>query len=387
MAIIKPSEMKVEQQIYSQKTGWKVLTNSLAKESIDLALVFGAPELIRKRDLINDITTKYGNAVLLGCSTSGEIMGQHVNDDSLTVTAIDFERTPIKSVKVLIPNVSKSFEAGKEIADLLPKEGLKHIFLLSDGLQVNGTELARGLKENIGDDVSVSGGLAGDGTRFLETFVLDTISAERNTIHAIGFYGDFIHFGFGSFGGWKSFGINRKVTRSEGSVLFEIDGQPALQLYKSFLGEKASELPASGLLFPLSVKSEGREEAVVRTILAVNETDQSITFAGDIPVGSTVSLMKAGMDDLIEGSEFAARKSIEGLMGNSPSLAILISCVGRKLVLKQQVEEEIESASKHFSPSTAITGFYSYGELSPFTNQGKCDLHNQTMTITTISEA
>jgi hypothetical protein len=379
--------MKVEQQFYSQQTGWKVITNSLVKETIDLALVFGSPELIRKQDLINDITNKYGNAILLGCSTSGEIIGQQVKNDSLTVTAINFEKTPIKSVKVSISSISKSYDAGKEIAGLLPAENLKHIFLLSDGLQVNGTELARGLKENTKDDVSVSGGLAGDGTRFVETFVLDTISAEKNTIHAIGFYGDYIHFGFGSFGGWKSFGIDRKVTRSEGSVLFEIDGQPALQLYKSFLGEKANELPSSGLLFPLSVKSAGREEAVVRTILAVNETDQSITFAGDIPQGATVSLMKAGMDDLIDGSEYAASKSIEGLNGNSPELAILISCVGRKLVLKQQVEEEIESASKHFSESTAITGFYSYGELSPFTNQGKCDLHNQTMTITTISEA
>lgn len=379
--------MKIEQQYYTSKKGWTTLSNSLAKEEIDLTLVFGSNELIKETQLIREIANKYPNSILLGCSTAGEIIEQQVNDDSLTVTAIDFEKTKVKSVKVNISDVSESYDAGKEIATLLNGDGLKHIFLLSDGLHVNGTELAKGLRENLSQNVSVTGGLAGDGIRFGETYVLDFDSAEHNCIHAVGFYGDSIQFGFGSYGGWNSFGIERKATRSSGSVLYEIDGQPALNLYKSFLGEKAAELPSSGLLFPLSVKSADHDESVVRTILAVNEIDQSITFAGDIPQGATIKLMKAGIDNLIDGSELAASKSVEGLKGSTPELAILISCVGRKLVLKQQVEEEIESAARKLSASTAITGFYSYGELSPITNQGKCDLHNQTMTITTISEA
>jgi hypothetical protein len=379
--------MKIEQHYYTSKNGWKTLCNGLAKNEIDLTLVFGSNELIKQSQLIGEINNKYPNSIVLGCSTSGEIIGQQVNDDSLTVTAIDFEKTKVKSVKVDISDVSQSYDAGKKIATLLNGDGLKHIFLLSDGLHVNGTELAKGLRENLNPNVNVSGGLAGDGTRFGETYVLDNDIARHNCIHAVGFYGDSIQFGFGSYGGWSSFGIMRKATRSSGSVLYEIDGQPALQLYKSFLGDKAADLPSSGLLFPLSVKSADHDEAVVRTILAVNEAEQSITFAGDIPQGATVKLMKAGIDNLIEGSNLAAGKSVEGLNGSTPELAILISCVGRKLVLKQQVEEEIESAARQLSPSTAITGFYSYGELSPITNQGKCDLHNQTMTITTISEA
>jgi hypothetical protein len=350
-------------------------------------MIFGSTGLIKDATLINEISSKYATAEIIGCSTSGEIIGNHVNDDTLTVTAIKFEKTQIKSMTAVVKHSNDSFEVGKLIAEKLSAPNLKHLFLLSDGLQVNGSELASGLKQHLPKDVSVTGGLAGDGARFGETFVINKNEINKNTVTAIGFYGDNIHFGFGSFGGWETFGIERMVTKSHKNVLFELDGQPALALYKSFLGEKAKDLPASGLLFPLSIQIEKDQEPLVRTILAINEIDQSITFAGDIPEGAKAKLMKATIDGLIEGAEKAAETSMIGLNGKSAELAILISCVGRKLVMKQLVEEEVEGVAKQLSTNTAITGFYSYGELSPFSNSGYCELHNQTMTITTITEA
>ena len=379
--------MKIEQKFYSPSKGWKILSNSLNANDIDLVMIFGSTGLIKDATLINEISSKYATAEIIGCSTSGEIIGNHVNDDTLTVTAIKFEKTQIKSMTAVVKHSDDSFEVGKLIAEKLSAPNLKHLFLLSDGLQVNGSELASGLKQHLPKNVSVTGGLAGDGARFGETFVINKNEINKNTVTAIGFYGDNIHFGFGSFGGWETFGIERMVTKSHKNVLFELDGQPALALYKSFLGEKAKDLPASGLLFPLSIQIEKDQEPLVRTILAINETDQSITFAGDIPEGAKAKLMKATIDGLIEGAEKAAETSMIGLNGKSAELAILISCVGRKLVMKQLVEEEVEGVAKQLSTNTAITGFYSYGELSPFSNSGYCELHNQTMTITTITEA
>lgn len=379
--------MIIEQKFYSPSKGWKILSNSLNANDIDLVMIFGSTGLIKDATLINEISSKYTNAEIIGCSTSGEIIGNHVNDDTLTVTAIKFEKTQIKSMTAVVKHSDDSFEVGKLIAEKLSAPNLKHLFLLSDGLQVNGSELASGLKQHLPKNVSVTGGLAGDGARFGETFVINKNEINKNTVTAIGFYGDNIHFGFGSFGGWETFGIERMVTKSHKNVLFELDGQPALALYKSFLGEKAKDLPASGLLFPLSIQIEKDQEPLVRTILAINETDQSITFAGDIPEGAKAKLMKATIDGLIEGAEKAAETSMIGLNGKSAELAILISCVGRKLVMKQLVEEEVEGVAKQLSTNTAITGFYSYGELSPFSNSGYCELHNQTMTITTITEA
>ena len=159
-----------------------------------------------------------------------------------------------------------------------------------------------------------------------------------------------------------------------------------MELYKSYLGEHAKGLPATGLLFPLSVRCNQEEAGVVRTILSVDEEDQSLTFAGDVPQGAYARLMKANFDRLIDGSIGAAKNSYEAIDAAQPELAILISCVGRKLVLKQRVEEELEGVREILGTGPTLTGFYSYGEISPFTSDGKCELHNQTMTITTFSE-
>jgi hypothetical protein len=210
--------------------------------------------------------------------------------------------------------------------------------------------------------------------------------AGEKIITAIGFYGDKIKIGYGSFGGWDSFGMERLITKSKNNVLYELDGEPALALYKSFLGSQAVNLPSSGLLFPLSLRVSEDHAPVVRTILAVNEEDQSLTFAGDLPEGSYVRLMKANIDRLIEGAVAAANTSVAPFENAKPDFAVLISCVGRKLVLKQMVEEEVEGVKNILGDNTAITGFYSYGEISPFEKDTRCELHNQTMTITTFTE-
>ena len=353
-----------------------------------LILAFGERKFLENSDSVKNVRSKYPSAIIAGCTTSGEITGERVIDDSLVLTAIEFEKTNIELAEaVLNGSENPSFDAGKNLATGLPSHNLKHVLVFSDGLNVNGTDLVRGMSSSLPSGVTVTGGLAGDGPNFLKTYTIDNNGdLKSNTITAIGLYGDNINVGFASRGGWDSFGVDRTVTRSKGNVLYEIDGEPALDLYKSFLGDKAKELPASGLLFPLSMRDKEDVEPVVRTILGISEEDKSLTFAGDIPEGSFVRLMKANSDRLINGAEEAAETIMDG-PSNNVDLAILVSCVGRKLVLKQLVEEEVEVVSDVLGKPT-ITGFYSYGELAPFGFlQNQCELHNQTMTITTLSES
>jgi hypothetical protein len=168
------------------------------------------------------------------------------------------------------------------------------------------------------------------------------------------------------------------ITRSEGNVLYEIDNEPALALYKRYLGDQAAELPASALLFPLTISSEQPDyPPLVRTVLSINEADQSMTFAGDLPQGRTTRLMKANFDRIITAAEEAAEYSIHPHSELPPQAALLVSCVGRKLVLGQRVEDEVEAVGQTLGEQATLMGFYSYGELAP---------HNQTMTITTFAE-
>lgn len=374
--------MKIEQFVYTGEASAKPFTINP-----QLIFAFGHRELLESQTLTQELAKSYPNAILTGCSTAGEIISESVRDGTIIFTAIEFADVKIQSAKVGLKDSDfNSFEIGKKLVSQFPQDGLKHVFVVSDGLKVNGTDLVKGIADELPANVTLTGGLAGDGPNFVKTVIVEpdgTVATE--SIAAIGFYGDSLQIGFGSRGGWDSFGLDRLVTKSKENVLYEIDSQPALDLYKSFLGDRAKDLPSSGLLFPLSMRDSEDRAPVVRTILGISEEDKSLTFAGDIPQGSFVRLMKANTDRLINGAEEAA---IAAKNGNkeSPEFALLVSCVGRKLVLKQIVEEEVESVSDVLD-KPFIAGFYSYGEIAPFNQNVQCELHNQTMTITTFRES
>jgi len=378
--------MQVEQTTWTHPTGWMPAPPAALGSGADLVLLFGDAALLEDRSLLEPIRGAHPRAHFMGCSTAGEICGTRVLDHSLVVTTVHFDQTRVEGSCITVENGKDSFGAGAELAHRLDPDGLVHVLVLSDGLKVNGTDLVRGLTSELPEGVTTTGGLSGDGARFEETVVLWDDVVERRSIAVLGLYGSHLRVGYGSLGGWDPFGPERLITRSDGNVLYELDGQSALQLYKRYLGEHASGLPATGLLFPLSLRTQEGDRGVVRTILSVDEANQSLTFAGDVAVGSYARLMKANFDRLIDGATGAARTSYEAIGSSSPDLAILISCVGRKLVLKQRVEEEVEGVREILGARTVLAGFYSYGEISPFTPHASCELHNQTMTITTISE-
>jgi len=272
------------------------------------------------------------------------------------LTAVRFDHTRVRGASAIVTDAAHSSGVGQAIAQDLAAADLVHVFVISNGLLVNGSDLVRGILEHLPGEVTVTGGLSGDGARFEKTWVMFDGEPQADLVAAIGFYGDRLRVGYGSLGGWDPFGPQRLITRSEGSVLFELDGQPALDLYKRYLGSHAAELPASGLLFPLAVTGSHDREPVVRTILSVDETAGSMTFAGDVPEGAVARLMKANFDRLIDGAAGAARTCAAALAGSNPDLAILISCVGRKLVLKQRVEEEVEAVRDVLGEAVMLTG-------------------------------
>lgn len=377
--------MKIRQHHFVNK-GWvNYFTDpEFSAEKCQLVLAFGAPKLITVPEIYDYLKKSYPNANVVFASTAGEIMGSDVYDDSIVVTAVELEKSSIACTATHVNKQANSAETGAFLMAQLDKKGLNCVFIISDGTFINGSELVDGFNRDNPGKVPVTGGLAGDAARFNSTFTsLNAVPAQGNVI-AIGFYGDSLHISHGSSGGWEEFGPQRSITRSDKNVLFEIDGKSALDLYKEYLGEYAKELPGSALLFPLSLSIEGSDKKLVRTILSVNEDKKSMTFAGNLPEGSKVRLMKANFEKLIGASSSAATDAVTG--PEHTDLAILISCVGRKLVLNDRTDEELMAAKHIFGNKTTMAGFYSYGELSPLNKGSNCELHNQTMTITTFTE-
>jgi hypothetical protein len=348
-------------------------------------LAFCAPEVASSPEILRRLKVLFPLAKIMGCSTSGEIAGATLSDHSVSVAVVRFAKTRLRSAVAAVARSEDSRAAGAALGRELKDEQLRAIFLLSDGLGVNGSELVQGLNEILPPGVVVTGGLAGDGAEFRHTWILKDGEAQPGYVSAVGFYGTSVQVRHGSKGGWDTLGPERLVTKSIGNVLYELDGAPALDLYVKYLGERAAGLPATALLFPLSLRAVQAEgTSLVRTILAVDHEAKTMTFAGDIPQGGMVRLMRANFDRLVDGASQAAAELTTG-EPSGPSLCIAVSCVGRRLVLGERTEEELEATMQQLAPGTRQIGFYSYGELSPFAS-GRCELHNQTMTLTTFSE-
>lgn len=379
--------MIVAQHTWTDSFGWRKIIDSLGDHQPQLILVFGARAALEASQVSTHFSASYPQAHIVGCSTAGEIEGTRVHDGSAVATLVYFEKTHVATAEAVINNSDDSRAAGQSLTQQLNHSNLRHVLVLSDGLNVNGTTLAQALRDNLPPHIAVTGGLAGDGGQFASTRVLVNDALEDKRVVAIGLYGDHLNIGYGSLGGWDSFGPQRLVTKAIGNVLYELDGQSALDLYKQYLGTHAADLPASALLFPLSIQGPHDDNSLVRTVLSIDEANKSLTFAGDIPQGHHARLMTANNDRLVDGAAGAATTGRKNLGETRADLAILISCVGRKLVLKQRVEEEVEAVREVLGEQAVLTGFYSYGEICPSGAFTQCELHNQTMTITTLSES
>lgn len=353
-----------------------------------LVLVFGSIEYFSGNGIADRLAAHFPDAAVVGCTTAGEITSAGAKEKNCIITAIHFEHTNVAVVSARSSNIDDSQTLGRALGDQLKAHGsdLRAILVFSKGLAINGSALIDGMQEAAGTGVSISGGLAGDDGAFKQTFVLSPSGIFDDQIVAVGLYGDRLQVGYGSFGGWEPFGPTRKVTRAKGTVLNELDGQPVLDIYKRYLGDYAKELPASGLLFPFEMLNRhNNPTGIIRTILGVDEADGSLVLAGSIEEESFLRLMHASPDALVSGAEKSAVAAVAG-MGGKPQFALLVSCVGRKLVMGDQVDDEIDAVVEHLPKETVVSGFYSYGEICPQSGNLECCLHNQTMTVTVLSE-
>ena len=370
--------------IVYKEGSWSEPTSSVPEQSV--ALLIADRMLLERPEMRKSFQQKFPHTRLITCSSAGEILGKNVSESSAVAVILSFEKTPFEFATANCRDYKNSVELGKHLASQLDTNGLKYVMVISDGNLINGDAIVDGIHAVLPKGIIVSGGLAGDATRFQKTLVgLDDDVQEGNVV-LMGLYGSHIRISTSAKGGWDPFGPERTITKSKGSTLHEIDGINALELYKKYLGKYSDELPASALLFPMSVKNGADESYIVRTILSIDEEKATMKFAGTMPEGAKVRFMKSNPDRLVNAAQEAGAEALENMKKEDCSFAFLVSCVGRKLVLADRIEEEVEAIAEQLSTETIISGLFSYGEIAPLEHKDRSQLHNQTITITYFSE-
>lgn len=373
-------------QCWSASAEDEVDWDELASIDPQLVLVFGA--LDRLDDpLMATLKERLPGALAAGCSTAGEIHGTQVADGSLSLTAIRLDRSRVEVHQANAASMVASRACGEDLARDIVHDELQGVVVFAPGVDLNGSALIEGLRSSLPASVPLTGGLAGDGGAFVSTRTVTPSGLLPRGAVALSFHGPELRFGHGTFGGWAPFGPARKITRCAGNVLYELDGRPALGLYKEYLGDHATKLPAAGLLFPFEMLDRtNSSQGLIRTILAVDEAEGSLTLAGDIDPDGYLRLMHASSENLADGAETAAREARSRFQGTGASFGLLVSCVGRKLVMGDRVEDEVMGVAEILGVESRIAGFYSNGEIAPHSSTTDCKLHNQTMTITWLGE-
>jgi len=356
--------------------------SALINESFrpNLAFVFASVELDIAK--VRAAFEKY-NLLVFGASTCGEICfdgsNEGIYEGSVAVTLV--ELNPEAFAGILIDgNGLNSLDLGKAVAAWGKKLFQKPAFLIAvSGLTANGQEVVEGVLETAGQNTFMFGGLAGDDAHFIETFVFNHDLINKNGAVAIAFDTDLVKLRGLATSGWVSIGSDKVVTKAIGNVVYTIDNEPALKVYKEHLNISDDDLPEIGIEYPLLVKKDNRE--VLRAVTGIDKEQQSLVFAGTVPQDAIVTFSTSPGFEIIEHTI----KDIKQFFKDSDKadLMLLFSCMSRHRALGPVITEEIAEASHQ--AGLPITGFFTYGEIG---NNGpaRCDFYNETFTLAVISE-
>ena len=363
-------------------TGWR--SDGVEIGDPQLVIWFAAFGQASSPEVFGELKRRFPGAEIAGCSTNGEIYGGETMDGESVAAAIRFDATEIKTTSIVLEPQGDARGGGLRLAEALRGEGLKGVFVLSDAFGINGAALVEGLIEGLPSDVTITGGMAGDNATLGSSTLagLNESPRDRGAV-AIGFYGSKVRIGHGVAGGWDPLGPSRRVTRSVGPVVYEFDGEPALDVYERLVGDAST---TRRLRHPFAFKPEADSaQDGIREVVGVDRENKGVIFIDDVPTGWWGQTLRGADDRLVAGAAVAARRA--GLHeADGHALALVVSCIGRKWVMGQKIGDETEAVQDE-SPDTPTIGFYSYGEISPHERTGLCTLHHASMSVTLLSEA
>lgn len=369
----------------------------LDADKADLAIVFASSKYDQEK-MLSGVRSVSKNALLVGSSTAGEITTDGpANKPSVAVMLMNAPE--IKFYAAVGENIAADARAaGKKAAEEVKKLAgaeLKAFMMLPDVLVGNGADIVRGVLDSLGEHFPVVGGASGDDFKFVKTYQYLNDKVYSGAVVGLGLVGNF-KIGIGVKHGWLPVGTPMKVTKSQGAVLHELNGAPAINIYRDYFGEEEAKqlqqetLAKLAITYPLGMTVAGSDEMLIRDPITVDEKG-SITCAAEIPEGSEIQLMIGSREEAVKVAKIAAEKAVEQLDGAHPKAVIIFNCIARSKLFGEHSGEEISAIQEAVGRETPLIGFYTYGEQAPLggevRNINKCNpaFHNETVVIAALA--
>lgn len=359
----------------------------------ELIIVFSSVKYDQK-EMLSGVREISKDIPLIGCSTAGEITLSGVAEGSVAVMAIQSDAIDFTIGKGgdLKSGVR---EAGAQLAKNITdsaKAEVNCLLMLTDVLNGNGAEVVRGIQDVLGKDALIVGGAAGDDFLFKQTFEYYNDDISSSSVVGVGLSGSY-GIGVGVRHGWMAIGAPMKATKSEGAIVKELDGRPAVSIYEDYFGKKAEELREEPLAklaitYPLGMSVEGSDELLIRDPITV-DAEGAITCAAEIPEGSEVRLMIGSKEEAIAAAKDAAQKALAQLAGKTPRAIIVFNCIARRKLFGRYASDEIATIQEVLGKDVPLIGFYTYGEIAPIgesVDKQFSRFHNETAVVMAIGD-
>jgi hypothetical protein len=335
-----------------------------------------------QHSLLRAVREATGGAPLSGCSGEGTISGDYADESNFSVVVMVISSEELRWRNGLATGLgADSYATGQLVAQSLSSDlGADSVglFVFPDGTTVNFDHFFAGLEANLTSDrfLPFWGGGAGDNLAMVQTYqycddevVSDGVayallSGEAHLASTIGI-------------GYIPIGGERTVTRSQGNVIYEIDGKPALEVLQEYLPDLALAddwgryIPTFGLSFRApSYMKDGYmkdEEYLLRGINSVNTADGSVSLQTDVQEGSSVWFSSRDKEKITTGFDRMAEQIKEELGGAQPKLVFHFDCCsrGRLMFRDQEKVQLLRLFRQAVGPEVPWAGFYTYGEIGP----------------------
>ncbi len=349
-------------------------------------LVFGSVSFDQD-ELLRGVADTAPETKIIGCSTAGEISSEGLSSEkSVVIMALGGDELDVETAlgNHLLWNARQAgFDCAKEL-QYASHGYLQAGIVFTDVIAGNGELAVDGMRERLGPSIPLTGAAAGDDLLFFETYQYFGDRAYSGSVASLGLSGKFV-VASAVADGFLPIGMPRRITKSEGVTVQQIDNARAVSVYEDYFGSDYSSelhehlLSDLAVTFPLGIMAPDSDRLISRNPIYADEKGGMI-FTAPIPEGSAAHIMISDTAQTLSSARDAAERIMKEIGAKKPRAALVFNSIARKKLLGSDADEEIHIIQNIIGREVPLAGFYGYAQIdSPIS--GEKPFYNASLVI------